>query len=230
MMPTSPHKNNRKSQMARYMLHSCTFLKDQKEVFIVPENDPLLSLLQRINVGEEAAMELFYNATVNRVYGLALKISGQPELAEEVVGDVFLQVWDKAGTFDPKRAPPIAWLLMICRSRALDKLRREKSATKNQYTENDQTNAEDITTATPLEDLAGIESSGHVYAALNILNDKQRQMIALAFYKGLSHQEISHYTGDPLGTVKSNIRRAQDILRTALSHEQQNRGGVYGEA
>ncbi|MCK5897283.1 MAG: sigma-70 family RNA polymerase sigma factor [Cocleimonas sp.] len=195
----------------------------------MPENDPLLSLLQRINAREEAAMELLYNAMVNRIYGLAIKIVGQPELAEEVVGDVFLQVWDKVATFDPKRATPIAWLLMICRSRALDRLRREKSATKNQYSENDQATTEDITAVTPLEDLTGIESSSRIYTALNILNDKQRQMIALAFYKGLSHQEISDYTGDPLGTVKSNIRRAQDILRKTLSHEQLNKGGVYGE-
>ena len=104
-----------------------------------------------------------------------------------------------------------------------------KSGIKNQYSENDQATTEDITAVTPLEDLTGIESSSRIYTALNILNDKQRQMIALAFYKGLSHQEISDYTGDPLGTVKSNIRRAQDILRKTLSHEQLNKGGVYGE-
>jgi RNA polymerase sigma-70 factor (ECF subfamily) len=212
------------------MLHSFALLKDQREVCIVPENDPLLSLLQRISLGEEAAMELLYNATVNRIYGLAVKIVGQPELAEEVVGDVFLQVWDKAASFNVERAIPIAWLLMICRSRALDKLRREKSATKNQYAENDHNTPEDVITASPLEDLVGIESSHHIYAALKILNNKQRQMIALAFYKGLSHQEISDYTGDPLGTVKSNIRRAQDILKNALYREPFNKGGVYGEA
>lgn len=223
-------QNNTTSNLWCDMLHSFSLLKDQREVCIVPENDPLLSLLQRISLGEEAAMELLYNATVNRIYGLAVKIVGQPELAEEVVGDVFLQVWDKAASFNVERATPIAWLLMICRSRALDKLRREKSATKNQYAESDHNTAEDVITTSPLEDLVGIESSHHIYAALKILNHKQRQMIALAFYKGLSHQEISDYTGDPLGTVKSNIRRAQDILRNALCCEPFNKGGVYGEA
>lgn len=212
------------------MLHFTAFLKGQREVFLVSENDSLLSLLQRISLGEEAAMERLYNTTVNRIYGLAVKIVGQPELAEEVVGDVFLQVWDKANHFDAERASPLAWLLMICRSRALDKLRREKSATKNQYAESSQSEPEDTTTITPLEDLTGIESSSHIDTALKVLNDKQRQMIALAFYKGLSHQEISHYTGEPLGTVKSNIRRAQEILRKALRYEQPNKGGVYGEA
>jgi RNA polymerase sigma-70 factor (ECF subfamily) len=230
MMIVTSQKGNTKPNTSCFMLHFFAFLKDQREVFIVPENDPLLALLQRISSGEEVAMELLYNATVNRIYGLAIKIVGQPELAEEVVGDVFLQVWDKAASFNKERATPLAWLLMICRSRALDKLRREKSATKNQYADSEQDKVEDVMTITPLEDLEGIESSHRVYAALKILNDKQRQMISLAFYKGFSHQEISEYTGAPLGTVKSNIRRAQDILRKALCHEQLTKGGVYGEA
>ncbi len=193
------------------------------------EEDSLFALLQRIKTGEEAAMELLYNLTVNRLYGLALKIVSQPELAEEVVGDVFLQIWNKAGDFDSQRGEPLGWLLMICRSRALDRLRKEKSVTKNQYKDNGQSNIEDSSMITPFEDFEEIERSSYIYDALKVLNDKQRQMIALAFYKGMSHQEISTYTGDPLGTVKSNIRRAQDILRKALSHEDKIKGVVYGE-
>lgn len=195
------------------------------------EEDPLLALLQRINTGEEAAMELLYNLTVNRLYGLAIKIVTKPELAEEVIGDVFLQVWKKAGDFDSERSPPLAWLLMICRSRALDALRREKSATKNQYTDNNENHpTEEPVTETPFEAFEEIECSDHILAALKILNDKQRQMIALAFYKGMSHQEISRYTGEPLGTIKSSLRRAQEILRKALTHEKTIKGVVYGKA
>lgn len=194
------------------------------------EEDPLLALLQRIKTGEEAAMELLYNLTVNRLYGLAVKIVTKPELAEEVIGDVFLQVWKKAGDFDSERATPLTWLLMICRSRSLDKLRREKSATNHQRRDHEKNPIEAPVIATPFEVFEEIECSESILVALKILNDKQRQMIALAFYKGMSHQEISTYTGDPLGTVKSNLRRAQDILRKALSHEHAMRGIVYGEA
>ena len=194
------------------------------------EKDPLLALLTRIKTGEEAAMELLYNLTVNRLYGLAIKIVIKPELAEEVIGDVFLQVWKKAGDFDSERATPLAWLLMICRSRSLDTLRREKSATKNQYTGNTNKPIEEPVTETPLEVFEEIECSDHILAALKILNDKQRQTIALAFYKGMSHREISRYTGEPLGTVKSNLRRAQDILRKALTDEDSIKGVVYGKA
>ena len=194
------------------------------------EDDPLLALLQRIKTGEEAAMELLYNLTVNRLYGLAVKIVTRPELAEEVIGDVFLQVWKKAGDFDPEKSPPLAWLLMICRSRSLDALRRETSATKNQYSNNADTPIEEPITETPFEVFDAIECSEHLLTALEILNDKQRQMIALAFYRGMSHQEISRYTGEPLGTIKSNLRRAQDILRKALIHKDTIKGVVYGKA
>jgi RNA polymerase sigma-70 factor (ECF subfamily) len=196
----------------------------------VQKDDPLLALLTRIKTGEEAAMELLYNLTVNRLYGLAVKIVTKPELAEEVIGDVFLQVWKKAGDFDSEKATPLAWLLMICRSRSLDTLRREKSATKNQYTDNTNKPIEEPVTETPLEVFEERECSDHMLAALNILNDKQRQTIALAFYKGMSHREISRYTGEPLGTVKSNLRRAQDILRKALTHEDAIKGVVYGKS
>ncbi|MCK5811216.1 MAG: sigma-70 family RNA polymerase sigma factor, partial [Cocleimonas sp.] len=141
-----------------------------------------------------------------------------------------LQVWKKAGDFDSEKAPPLAWLLMICRSRSLDTLRREKSATKNQYTDNANKPIEAPVTETPFEACEEIECSDHILAALKILNDKQRQTIALAFYRGMSHQEISRYTGEPLGTVKSNLRRAQDILRKALTHENPIKGVVYGKA
>ena len=193
-------------------------------------SDPLLALLEKIGSGDEAAMATLYDATVNRIFGLAIKIVSKPELAEEVVGDVFMQIWNKAKDFDSERAVPLAWMLMICRSRSLDKLRRESRVTKSQVEELDQMQTEDSDTKTPIEDLEGIELSSRVYDALQILNDKQRLLITLAFYKDMSHQEISEYTGDPLGTVKSNIRRAQLILRETLSREDLVKGAVYGEA
>lgn len=191
--------------------------------------DPLLAMLERIKKGEEAALEALYNATASRVYGLAVKIVNNPELAEEVVGDVFLQVWRKARDFDAERAIPLAWLLMICRSRALDKLRRERRITKKQCQADENAEAEETTVKSPLENLSCNEISGQVREALLQLNDRQRQFIMLAFYKGMSHQEISDYTGDPLGTVKSGIRRAQVLLKQVISREDFVKGEVYGQ-
>jgi len=212
------------------MLYSFELLNRIEEISMEQQSDPLLALLKKIGSGDAAAMETLYDATVNRIFGLAIKIVLKPELAEEVVGDVFMQVWNKAKDFDSKRAIPLAWMLMICRSRSLDKLRREKKVTRNQVDELDQAQTQDSDATSPIEDMEGIELSSRVYEALQMLNDKQRQLITLAFYKDMSHQEISEYTGDPLGTVKSNIRRAQLILRETLSREDLEKGAVYGEA
>lgn len=190
--------------------------------------DPLLVMLERIQKGEEAALEALYDATASRVYGLAVKIVSNPELAEEVVGDVFLQVWRKARDFDAERAIPLAWLLMICRSRALDKLRREKRITKNQCRQDENAEPEATNVKSPLETLSSNEMSDNVHEALLQLNDRQRQFIMLAFYKDMSHQEISDYTGDPLGTVKSGIRRAQILLKQIMSREDCKKGEAYG--
>ncbi len=193
-----------------------------------PIPDPLLVMLERIKKGEESALEALYDAAASRVYGLAVKIVNNPELAEEVVGDVFLQVWRKARDFDAERAVPLAWLLMICRSRALDKLRREKRITKNQCRHDENAESEVMNVKSPLETLSSNEMSGYVHEALLQLNDQQRQLIMLAFYKGMSHQEISDYTGDPLGTVKSGIRRAQILLKQIMSREDCKKGEAYG--
>ena len=194
---------------------------------MVQEKDPLLNLLCRIQTGDETALAELYDAVVKRVYGLAIKIVLKPELAEEVVGDVFLQVWNKANDFDASRAVPLAWLLMICRSRALDTLRRERPQLNNNTTEFDQGRTEDEATETSFSKVQGFDVRSRVSEALQLLNDKQRQAVYLAFYRDMSQSEISEYTGDPIGTVKSNIRRAQLILRETLSREDLSNGGIY---
>lgn len=194
------------------------------------EKDPLLDLLIRVQTSDEVALGELYDATVKRVYGLAFKIVLKHELAEEVVGDVFLQVWNKAKSFDASRAVPIAWIMMICRSRALDTLRRERPLLNNNTFEFDQSRTEDETQETSFSEIQGIQVESRVYEALQLLTEKQRQSIFLAFYKDMSQSEISEYTGDPIGTVKSNIRRAQLILKETLSREDIPNGGTYEKA
>jgi RNA polymerase sigma-70 factor (ECF subfamily) len=195
---------------------------------MVLEQDSLEVFIQKIIDGDEVAMADFYDLTVNRAYGIIIKIVLRPELAEEVIGDVYFQVWQQAGRYNPERSTPIGWLLMMCRSRALDKLRREKSATRNQHQENDQIEVEDEQQEVPLETILGTELSMQMSEALNSLNKNQRQTVTLAFYKGMTHQEISDYMGMPLGSVKSNINRAQAILRNSLSSDVFRVGEFYG--
>lgn len=192
------------------------------------ELDPLPKLLELIAGGDENAMSQLYDLTVKRIYGLALRVVLSPELAEEVVSDVYMQVWRTAGKFDAQRSGALPWLMMICRTRGIDRLRRETSATRNQYPEDEKAQFEDENTLNPVQEMAYYQLAAEVRESLLSLNEKQCEAIMLAFYEGLSHQEISKRTGVPLGSVKTNIRRGQEILRKTLAGKDLIRGGIHG--
>ncbi len=175
----------------------------------------LATLIQQMAVGDEAALGRLYDLTLSRVFGLAMKITGRRELAEEICIETFWQSWREAGRYDAVRGEPLAWLMVMTRSRALDALRKHGRtiycAEPEIYLE-----AEPCPSATPLERVLQEERADTLKAALGGLSPTQRQLIALAFYKDLTHQEICDQTGLPLGTVKSHLKRAQECLRVAL--------------
>lgn len=175
----------------------------------------LTQLIRRITTGEEAALSLFYHHTLSRVYALALRISGCCDLAEEICVETFWQVWRDATSYDSSRGQPLAWVLVITRSRALDALRRRG---RIEYCPDPEIYLDGVSCpeGSPLDQLMQAEQSGALSRALTTLTPVQRQMVGLAFYKDLSHQEISDQTGLPLGTVKSHLKRAQDTLRIAI--------------
>ena len=165
--------------------------------------------------GDEAALGFLYDMTLSKVFGLALRITGRRDLAEEVSIETYWQAWREAVRFDAARGVPIAWLLMITRSRALDLLRKQDSAVS--CPEPEMLIADETGDDSPLSQLLSAEQNIALQDALHTLTPIQRQMIALAFFKDMSHQEISDCTGLPLGTVKSHLRRAQDSLKLTLS-------------
>lgn len=167
--------------------------------------------------GDQTALGQLYDSLVHQVYGLGLRITKQPALAEEVVQDTFWQVWRQALRFDPARGSVKAWVMTIARSRALDALR--EIAVNEQ--ELDPEMLELIAApagATPPNQLAEQQQDQHLQGVLATLDPIARQLVALAFFRGFSHEEISACSGLPLGTVKSHIRRALQTLRQALSH------------
>jgi RNA polymerase sigma-70 factor (ECF subfamily) len=176
----------------------------------------LYSLIESVSQGDREAFSELYDATVSRVFGVVMRITSNKELAEEVVSDAYMQVWRSAVNYDCELASPLTWIIMIARSRALDGLRRERSVTKNQVDMAEDFNAVDETTPEPLLTTLGVEQSSELEVLLQLLDTKERQMIALAFYRGFSHSEIAEYTGEPLGSVKTILRRSQAILRAAL--------------
>ena len=156
-----------------------------------------------------------YDGTVARIYGLAYVMTRDVADAEEIVCDVYLQVWQRAVQYDPARGSVIAWLLIRCRSLALDRLRRRRTreAAVATFSEQHVGTMEDET-ADALLDL--LDNQSAVYRALGALPKIQCRLIALAFFNGLSHREIAQAVQLPLGTVKSHIRRGLQALRKAL--------------
>ncbi|MFN3543954.1 MAG: RNA polymerase sigma factor [Thiobacillus sp.] len=175
----------------------------------------LAHLIQRMGQGDEAALARLYDITLPRMYALVLRITVRRELAEEVCVETYWQAWREAARYDVARGQPLAWLMVMARSRALDALRRQDRAASCPDPEIllEEVSSQD---ASPLERVMASERDSALARALTALTPVQRQMVGLAFYRDLSHQEISKQTGLPLGTVKSHLKRAQDTLRTIL--------------
>ncbi len=168
--------------------------------------------IARVVARDESALASLYDAMAGRVYGLALRITRNVQTAEEVVEDAFWQIWRQAPRFDPARGNAAAWMLTITRSRALDALRRVDPAACDSESGVREADLADG----PEELLASSQAGKQLNAALARLEPLPRQLVALAFFRGLSHEEIALQTGLPLGTVKSHIRRALVRLRDTL--------------
>ena len=174
--------------------------------------------IQRVTRQDEAAFGALYEACVGRVYSLALRITRNAAQAEEVTEDTFWQTWREAPRFDPARGTALAWLLTIARSRALDCLRARDPA---ELVDDVETLQETQTghADNPLDLLGATQADQALHRALGQLDSQPRQLIALAFFKGLTHDEIAAQTGMPLGTVKSHIRRGLTTLKTLLGND-----------
>ena len=164
---------------------------------------------------DERALLALYEATLSRVYGLVLRLVRRSQLAEEVAEEVYFQVWRQAPRFDAERGRPLTWLLGMARSRAIDAIRRES---RFQHEELDEESAPLSAPAAESGDelLAVAQGHAQLHRALLLLNPQPRQLVALAFFNGLSHEEIASQTSLPLGRVKSQIRRALITMREAL--------------
>jgi RNA polymerase sigma-70 factor (ECF subfamily) len=170
--------------------------------------------IARVLGQDQQALAELYDAMAGRVYGLALRITRDVQTAEEVTEDCFWQVWRQAPRFDAVRGSAVAWIMTIARSRALDALRRRDTAEPLGEEQLANTPAEDQ--SDPQDLLAAVQKQHRLHAALGALEPLPRQLVALAFFRGLSHEEIAGQMGLPLGTVKSHIRRALLRLRDLL--------------
>jgi RNA polymerase sigma-70 factor (ECF subfamily) len=179
-------------------------------------NLDLKQLLAATARGDEGAFAAFYDATCGKVHGIACYILNDEALAEEVTMDTFLQVWREAKNYREQQAQPLAWLMMIARSRAIDRLRSRNSSQllfDGIAHDNDLIDPQ----RQPDECLMVNESSEQVRACFSQLPPIQRELLGLAFFKGLSHHEIALHSNMPLGTVKTHIRQGMARMHTLLA-------------
>ncbi|KAF0192636.1 MAG: RNA polymerase sigma-70 factor ECF subfamily [Gammaproteobacteria bacterium] len=179
-------------------------------------DETLKTLISRVALGDQAALAALYDITAGRVYALALRIVANPACAEEIASDTYYQIWTQAGRYDATRGRVLAWIMTICRSRALDKLRQRDPAEQRS---GPVLISQDIEAPEqePLDLLLVTERCNAIHDALEALDAHDRLLLSLAFFKEMSHQEIARQTDIPLGTVKSTIRRSMLSLRSALN-------------
>ena len=182
----------------------------------VARNQDWTTQIEQMAAGDQTALANFYDLTHRMAFGLILRIMGDRSTAEEVLLDVYTQVWRQADTYRPERGTPLAWLMTIARTRALDRLRAGRQ--EMQRRESLETVADVRSVAADPEEAASTkEQQRLVRKALTALSDEQRQVIELAYFSGFSQSEIAAHLGQPLGTVKTRVRLGMIKLREILS-------------
>jgi RNA polymerase sigma-70 factor (ECF subfamily) len=177
----------------------------------------LAALLGQIQQREESALGRFYDLTVGKVYALTLRITGNAADAEEVTCDVYLQLWRDAERYDRHRGNVSQWIMVIARSRALDRYRERRGRERGLHLGEGEDTYQHESAPIAEQLLQQFQVGSIVHAEIAKLSPVQQRLIGLAFFHGFTHQEIAAQTRLPLGTVKSHIARALALLRKALS-------------
>ena len=195
-----------------------TITKASSKFILLPETVQTsdIELLQNIARGDEAALAALYDQYRTILFGLLLRILHNRAEAEDVLQEVFLQVWQRAGNFDAERGKPFTWLVTLTRSRAIDRIRALGS--RERTVEEATRETEDV--IFDAEQNAILAQRGEVVRqALDKLQEEQRQILMLAYFDGFSQSEIAEKLGTPLGTVKTRMRTGMIRLRELLGKQ-----------
>jgi RNA polymerase sigma-70 factor, ECF subfamily len=172
-------------------------------------------LIARFAWRDESALSEIYDRYSNLLFGLAMRVSGSKERAEEIVQDAFMKLWRNPGLFDASRAGLSTFLITLVRNASIDALRRERYTTPLEDEEGEPLPiASSI--ATPLEQAELAQTAVQVRVAMAELSPNHRRTVELAYFKGASREEIALEMDVPLGTVKSRLKYALDKLKASL--------------
>ena len=182
-----------------------------------PESKFEANLISRIADGDESAFATLYQRLSSSLYGMAYRMTNDAKEAEDVLQEGFTYIWRRARSFDPSRSTPFAWAVMIVRNKAIDRLRvRQRSERLRERAEQSLVQERDESSA---EEPALRERSAIVRSALQQIPQEQREALELAFFGGLTHEQIADRLTIPLGTIKARIRRGLLKLRDVLQEE-----------
>jgi RNA polymerase sigma-70 factor, ECF subfamily len=185
-------------------------------------NAALVEALSRVSLGDRKALAALYKIASAQLLGVILRIQRDRAQAEDVLQDIFVSIWRNAQGYDAARAQPMTWLTSIARNRAIYSLRRRKtevSTVSAHGGDDDDTNLIDAMPSAdsgPMELLQEAAQARAVTHCIGALSAEQQQCVALAYYQGLSHSEVAQHLQQPLGTVKSWVRRALMALKDCL--------------
>ena len=172
------------------------------------------AVIQRMAARDATALDSFYTRYNRPAFGLVLRILGNREDAEDVLSDVFWQVWQQSARYDASRGKPVAWLLTIARSRAIDRLRSMGRPQMQTSPIDEQKDA--LAAPSQPDPFVEADTRQAVQAALQSLPEQQRAALEMAYFQGMSHTEIADCLGQPLGTVKDRIRKGMLHLKKRL--------------
>ena len=179
----------------------------------------LVALLDRVALADEKALRELYELTSSRLYGVAVRVVTNREWAEDVLQEAFISIWRIAGDYKVSLSPPMAWMGLVVRSRGLDFLRRRASGRADRMQELDDVITETVAgdSPNPADVAQASEQARALHTCLSRLDNKQREVVSLAYMRDMSHGELAEQLKLPLGTVKTWIRRGLEQLRGCMA-------------
>ena len=179
-----------------------------------------IALLRRVAQGDRRAFEELYDRFSGVLFSIAYRVLNNQEAAEDVLQDVFIQIWEKALLYDPTRGKPMTWAVTLTRNKAIDRLRSTQRRSRLQDdVQRESETFEQFDDRSSFDAVASGETSKLVREAIQKLSKDQREAIELAFFSSLTQTEIAERLGEPLGTIKARIRRGMMKLKDVISPE-----------
>ena len=179
----------------------------------------LIALIDRVALLDEKALRELYEQTSSKLYGVAVRVVTNREWAEDVLQEAFINIWRIAGDYKASLSPPMAWMALVVRSRGLDFLRRRASERADIMQELDDVISDTLAgdSPNPMDTAQASEQAKALHNCLSQLDNKQREVVSLAYLRDMSHGELAEQLKLPLGTVKTWIRRGLEQLRGCMA-------------